>query len=205
MKRLIAIFLIVLLCLPPAYGAAEKGNKKKATPAQPPVVQGTELDQLRTHMTSNVDEIEGNKWIYEKSTKKLLDARQINKNFFYVYLGQKVKTGFVWPRLYMGFVKEGWVFFKQIIINNDGEIDSIIPPLFKPHHEVLGAGIILEQIDVSANEHETLIKKIIGAKKTMIRFKGDNYAHDFTLSETERTALKRIWRLYELMKEENDK
>ena len=26
-----------------------------------------------------------------------------------------------------------------------------------------------------------------------------------TKSETERTALKRIWRLYELMKEENDK
>lgn len=205
MKRLIAIFLIVLLCFSPAYGAKGKGAKRKAQQPTPPAVQGTELDQLRTHMTSNIDEIEGNKWIYEKSTKKLLDARQNNKNFFYVYLGQKVKTGFVWPRLLMGIIKSDWIFFKTIIINNDGEIDTITPQRNNLHHDTLGGSIILEEVDLAANDYETLIKKIIAAKKTMIRFKGDNYSHDFTLSETQRISLKRIWRLYELMKAENEK
>lgn len=205
MKRLLVAFLIITLCFSPAYGAKKKNAKKKAPATPPSVVQGTELDQLRAHMTSTVDEIEGNKWIHEKSTKKMIDAARNNKDFFYVYLGQKIENKFIWPRLVIGFTKSGWVFFRQIIINNDGSVDSITPPRNLIHHDTLGGSIILEEVDLLASEHEALIQKIINAKKTMIRFKGDHYSHDFTLSNTQREAIKRIWRLYELMKAEIEK
>ena len=200
MKRVVLAVLTVIFITSSFTGAeaAKKTNKKTANAPAKQASQGTELDRLRGQMTSTLDEIEGIKWIYDKTTKKLLNSGRF-KTFFCVYLGQKQDTGYMWPRFLMGFTKSDWVFFKKIIVNNDGDVDTLDFGSFSTHRDTFYGGI-LEEIDLAGGDYEELIKKVIGSKKTMIRFKGDNYSHDFTLPDEQRAALSRIWRLYELMK-----
>ena len=200
MRRLFVAVIAVVFVISAFNGAeaAKKTKKKAVKAAAKEVTQGTELDQLRAQMTSKVDEIEGVKWIYDKTTRKLLDSGR-NKTYFYVYLGQDQDSGYIWPRLVMGFTRSDWVFFESVIINNDGDKVSLDFGYFAPHRDS-GYGQILEQIDLSGAENQAIIKKVIESKKTMIRFKGKNYAHDFTLPDEQRAALARIWRLYELMR-----
>ncbi len=48
-----------------------------------------ELYELRKKLTSTFDEVERVKWIYDKTTKKLIDRRTSRKSYFYIYLGQR--------------------------------------------------------------------------------------------------------------------
>lgn len=151
-----------------------------------------ELYELRNHMTSKFDEVEGIKWIRDKAT-----PQNLHKNMCYVYLGQK--DDYMWPRWFLGFKNESWVFFTRIIFNIDGERREINIGYFDRKSGNNGYGV-WEYIDLSGDEHLSLIRKIASSKKTIIRFSGDQYRKDFTVSQKQKGAMKRVVRLYELMK-----
>ena len=173
----------------------KKAEEKRAAQKK---AEAQELYELRKKMTSTTDEVEGTKWIYEKTTKRLIDRRISRKNFFYVYLGQSGRT--MWPRLRMGFIRDGWIFFNQVIVNVDGNVRRLSFGKFSSNRDVLGAGAISEYIDVSAGDYESLIKSMAKGKKVIVRFEGSQYFHDFTMTKEQKTALSNIWRLYELMR-----
>lgn len=155
----------------------------------------TELDDLRKHMRSDVDEVEKVKWIHDKTT-----PRRVPNKMFYVYLGQSQTTKAMWPRLRMGFIKDNWIFFDKIILN----IDGVVRRLSFEYSDVsrdYSAGTVLEFVDIDAEEHIPMIKSIGNSKKTTIRFSGKDKIFDFVVSkEEQKEALKRVLRLYELMK-----
>ena len=159
-----------------------------------------ELNELRKKMTSNVDKVTGIKWIYEKTTKKAIDRQSSKKNLFFVYLGQDTELKMIWPRLRMEFIRDGWIFFTKVIINIDGKVKSLSFNSFEVKRDVLGGHAIDEYIDLPADKYEELIKSMSKGKKVLVRFEGDQYYHDFTMTQEQKAALSNIWRLYELMR-----
>ena len=159
-----------------------------------------ELNELRKKMTSKVDEVTGIKWIYEKTNKKVIDRHSSKKNLFFVYLGQDTEIKRIWARLYMGFIRDDWIFFTKVIINVDGKIKTLSFNSFEVERDVLGGHAIREYIDLPAGNYEELIKSMSKGKKVLVRFEGSQYYHDFTMTKEQKTALSNIWRLYELMK-----
>lgn len=154
----------------------------------------SEIDTLRNSMRSNVDEVEGIKWINDKATPQKLDA-----HMFYVYLGQR--GGHTWARLYAGFVKEDWVFFNRLVINSDGAKYTIDFNSFKDKDsDVIYGGTIYEKIDIKAEPYMPLLKTISKSKKTIVRFSGKNDVYDIVLTKKQKDALKRVIRYYELVK-----
>lgn len=174
MKKFVLCFFMLILCA------------VSASASQP------EIDELRTHFRSEIDEVEGIKWIYDKATPKTWDS-----NVFYVYLGQKDEN--VWARLIAGFVKEEWVFFREIIINVDGERYSIDFKSRDKKKDVVRGNVIFEFIDIPAKSYVDMLKHISTSKKTIIRYQGDTYRYDVTISQKQKGALKRILRYYELI------
>ena len=173
---------------------AQREARKKAN--------AQELYELRKKLTSTFDEVERVKWIYEKTTKRLIDRRTSRKNFFYVYLGQSGSV--MWPRLRMGFIRDGWIFFEKVIVNIDGNVTQLSFRHFDVKRDVLSGNAISEYADVYADmstvDYGALIKSMSKGKKVVVRFEGDQYRHDFTMTKEQKNALWNVWRVYELMR-----
>jgi hypothetical protein len=151
-----------------------------------------ELDELRKHMRSNVDEVEGIKWIHDKATPKLIQG-----GVCHVYLGQKGVS--MWPRFVLGFQKREWVFFEEIIFNIDGKRDELSFGYYEVKRDNSGYSV-WEYVDIPGDRYLSLIKQISESKKTLIRFRGRQREFDFQVSKKQKDAMRRVLRLYELMR-----
>ena len=96
-------------------------------------------------------------------------------------------------------MKEEWVFFREIIINVDGERYSIDFKSRDKKKDVVRGNVIFEFIDIPAKSYVDMLKHISTSKKTIIRYQGDTYRYDVTISQKQKGALKRILRYYELI------
>jgi hypothetical protein len=177
--------------------AAEREAKKAAEEAkkqeeQKKKAMQAELNELRKQMRSKTDQVEGTKWIHDKAT-----PNSSSGNMFYLYLGQK--GSYMWIRLMASFTAEDWIFFESLIVNYDGSLATIPFNKYDVYRDNNGR-IVHEAIDLEISNYLGLMKLISESKKTIIRFSGEHRRHDFTLSQKQKGALKRIIRLYELMK-----
>jgi hypothetical protein len=163
-----------------------------------------EWDELSRHVTMYSDEIENDKTIFDKTTPtNAKSGRSIpGRNNFFIYL--TLIDNSIYPRLFIGFQRSGWVFMENIIINVDGNVYTINVPRFEntPHSglktDIIGGGLIQEYVDFYAIEYENIIKAIGNGKKVLVRYKGDKHYHDVQLSDTQKAALKRMYRMYEV-------
>lgn len=173
MRRVFAVVFLVLALMGTAHANAE-------------------LNELRKHMRSEVDEVEGIKWIHDKATPKLIQG-----GVCYVYLGQKGVS--MWPRFVLGFQKREWVFFEEIIFNIDGKREELSFGYYEVKRDNSGYSV-WEYVDIPGNRHLPLMKQILESKKTIIRFRGRQHQFDFQVSKKQKDAMRRVLRLYELMK-----
>lgn len=157
-----------------------------------PAHANAELNELRTHMRSKVDEIEGIKWIYDKAT-----PQNIHNNMSYVYLGQRGKQ--MWGFLRLGFRRDNWVFFEKITLNADGCILDY-PFYYNDVTRDYSTGGVWEYVDLPLEEYDGLALLIAESQKILIRFSGNKRKTDFEISKKQKDAIKRVLRLYELMR-----
>lgn len=152
-----------------------------------------ELSELTKYTRSKFDEIENLILIYDKTTPESFVS-----NNFYAYL--VAHDNDVVLRLVMGFQRSDWVFVEriQIRIDNNEYFDVRVP--YDVKSEIIVGGI-REWVDLKAKKHEKMIKAISNGKKVLVRYKGDTYQYDVMLGEQQKAALKRMCRLYEVLKE----
>lgn len=189
-KKLNKIATLIMVCISVAFSASAATNSPKKK--QAPVKQMSELDQLRMKMRSNVDEIEGTKWIYDKAT-----PRYFQKSNCYVYLGQSDHS--TWGRFILGFKAERWVFTNSIIMNIDGERIEVPDISYSSFTRDNGYEGVWEFVDVPLNGiYRPLAERIAASKKTLIRFKGKDRTFDISVSQKQKDSLKRMIRLHDL-------
>lgn len=112
------------------------------------------------------------------------------------YLGYKKKKP--WLRMKVMYRADDWLFVNSyIVVADDVRYESPVQK-FKRDHT---SGIIWEWIDVSPNNEQLkLLKKVADAKEVTVRFKGNNYSADKTMSTKAKTDVKRIMEVYRLLK-----
>ncbi|MEF3330614.1 hypothetical protein [Oceanobacillus oncorhynchi] len=91
--------------------------------------------------------------------------------------------------LLVGFEKEDWLFADNVILNIDGERETL--GTFDFDTETLGGSLIREE-DTKTNIDEELIEKIIDADEVKVRFEGSKGEIDYTLTANDINAIKTI-------------
>ena len=97
------------------------------------------------------------------------------------------------------YTDDGWVFFKKITFACD---DQRFYKVFSYYDVVRdnGGGDVWEYIDMDVNASEiNILEAIAGSEKTIIRFEGDDYYRDFTVSAKDKEAIRFTLDLYYLL------
>ena len=166
-------------------------------------VPDDESEEIEEEDLKNLSTAELNEQLARlKASLEALENRKVLN--FYLALMQDLKTKAVAPRLIVGFLHKDWVFFDRVTININGNVERLQFPNYRIFRDTSAAGGIREEIELDALQYETLTKQIADSTKTLIRFSGKKQI-DFEITKEQKAALKRVWRLYELMKTENEK
>ena len=127
------------------------------------------------------DAFNGITWYKHPSYPKYTDTR----NFIQPYIGKD--GNFAWLRIRMNYTSRRWLFIESAKANIDGSIVDMNYGEFLRDND----SEIWEWIDVVVTPQirETL-ERIAGSKSTIIRFDGQQYYDDFTVTEKDKQAIR---------------
>lgn len=137
------------------------------------------VESVLENVEINYDDIENLATIYYKGLNDVS-----SQNYIVPYITTKDKD----MNILLGFEKDGWLFFDEIIFNIDGEVEKLYS--LDPETSTLGGSKIRETIIKDYDEE--LIDKLINAKEVKMRFSGKNGELDYTLTDVDIKALKVI-------------
>ncbi len=137
------------------------------------------------------DEIEGTTWNYDPSS-----PRYNNSDAFHLYFA--TKGDFAYPlRLKISYHANDWLFINSFVVVADGQ-------RFERNHtrfEKDNNHKIWEWYDEPMTQDDKkMIEAVINSKKAIIRFYGDKYHNDRTVSQQKKLALKNILTAHEAIR-----
>ena len=139
------------------------------------------------------DEFDETTWYYPQSA-----PQYINRKAFYPYIGHK-DSGSTWLRWLVVYCADDWIFFDKIIINVDGEKYTKTFEYGEIERDN-DYGDVWEYVDMSVSESDkALLKKIANSKKTVVRFEGDQYHYDKTITQNEKYGITDILTAYDYL------
>lgn len=164
---------------------AEKEDQKEKE--QKRQLEAMRLKKALASMTKQKDDVENITWYYDKSTPQYKDN-------FYLYIGKQVEHS--WLRWKTQITGSDWVFFTRMIIVVDGTRYVKNFDYDEVKRDNTG-GDVWEWIDIEPSDPDiTMMKKIIGSKKTIVRYQGDQYHYDRIITKQEKVAIKNVLDAY---------
>jgi len=131
------------------------------------------------------DDVRGIAFYQDKTTPK-----PILTTSFYAYIGQKDKR--TWLRMYIQYHGDEWLFVRSFTIKA-GDQNYEISPSYDEFKRDNGAYNVWEWYDGAVERKDVeMIKGIIADPKPVIRFHGENYYSDYTVTAAERKALQNV-------------
>lgn len=139
-----------------------------------------------SRLKKTYDEFQDIYWYQSMSS-----PRYRNSNAFYIYFG--VQNGSKTPlRLVMQYYSSDWLFIKEAKISIDGTVYTISNTQWERDND----SDIWEWSDEPLNDR-SLIEKIIKSKSAFIRYEGNQYYDNRTISSSQKLALKQILDAYD--------
>ncbi|OPY88765.1 MAG: hypothetical protein A4E71_00221 [Smithella sp. PtaU1.Bin162] len=133
-------------------------------------------------MSKKIDELEGITWYKDASTHAYHTS-------VHLYFGKK-ESASPWLRLKIRYYDNRWLFIKSFFVVADGQ--RFEKPVAKFNRDNSG-GSIWEWYDENVSDADLImIKAIIKSKKATVRFIGDQYREDYTITEQEKRALQNV-------------
>jgi hypothetical protein len=140
----------------------------------------SEIEIISKSLTTKYDDFEDITWYSHKNEPKYSNTKAC-----YLYIGSKNNN--FWGRLVVRYSGEDWIFVKRIIVKCDEIRLNLNSTEVKRDNS---SGDVWEWIDIPFGKNEEdIILCIINSKETKIRFEGDKYSKDYTLSNKEKNAL----------------
>lgn len=137
------------------------------------------------------DKVQGITWYEPKARPYYADTR----SYILPYIG--MQNGNAWLRLAYWYTGDDWIFFESVTVMVDG----------KKYYEIFGPfgterdndnGYVWEYVDKEADATDIeMLKAIANSKETIVRFQGDNYHYDLTVSASDKKAIKEVLTAYE--------
>lgn len=104
----------------------------------------------------------------------------------FAYIGKEENTK-PFLRLNIQYVADDWLFIEKFIFNVDGKTYTISSTKYGEFKRDNGSGQIWEWLDRSVGASELkIIKAVANSKSTKVRFQGDKYYKDRTISSREK-------------------
>lgn len=138
-------------------------------------------------LVKKYDKIEATTWYRDKSSPS-----HVNANGVYLYLGDKAESA--WLRFCIQYQSDDWLFIKSATIVVDGVKRGAIAGHWDRDHS---GGRIWEWSDTAIEADQlSFLKAMTSAKEVIIRFEGDKYRKDRTLSKQELAAMRNVLAAY---------
>lgn len=163
-----------------------------------------EKKEIIKKIYSNYDDFDQRKWFYGKDDN---GNKTIKSSPMYLYGGgdkgdlkQELPSYLVIRLNYNG---DSWVFFNEVKISFDGNVETFYPDYSDIRHEAYRGGVN-ESYDIvigSNNEYYIdIFERIASAKKVKIRFSGDDYYDIKNINNKSKQQIKNIISAYKFNK-----
>ena len=185
----------------PEEAKAEVANAAalESAAAQLKTLKQEQAQQLLSGMRLEEDKIRGMRFYYPSAWRFYSNgswAADI-RCFILPYLGQDDSS--TWLRLVYNYTGGDWVFFDTVIVAADEERFTRSFSYFDIVRDN-GGGDVWEYIDtdVGASDIE-MLWAIANSTEALVRFQGDDYSRDFTISDSDKQAIREALTAYEAL------
>lgn len=173
------------------------GNLKAAADTLKGLKKQAVMSQLK-NFKSEVDKVRNLSFYYPPAFPYSTSAGYWyadQRSFVLPYMGMQGND--VWLRLVCNYTSDDWVFFKKITFAVD---DQRFYETFK-YSEVTrdnAAGDVWEYVDLDVGKSEIeMLWAIANSTETIIRFEGDDYYRDFTVTAKDKDSIRQMLTIYE--------
>jgi hypothetical protein len=140
-------------------------------------------------MSKKVDTIEHITWYRDRSSPKYT-----NHNAFFLYIGEQEFGPFL--RLRLQYTADDWLFIQSFMVVADGRRFDYDPVDFKRDHD----SEIWEWYDENATGRDLeMVKAVIASHNAVVRYIGQYYKRDRTITAAEKAALRNVLDAYKVL------
>ena len=189
------------------YNALPDENKAKVANAaaldaaaeQLKTLQQQQAESLLANMRKDEDKVQNVQFYSPKALKYYSNGSWAAdlRSFVLPYLGRNDNS--VWVRMICNYTSSDWVFFEKIIFAVD---DERYTKTFGPFDTVRDndGGRIWEYVDIEVSSWDIdMLWEIANSTETIVRFEGDDYYDDFTVSAADKQAIREVLTAYEAL------
>ena len=144
------------------------------------------------------DKVENLTWYNHKNIPRYIDTRC----YIIPYIG--IRGSNPWIVIRYNYTEDSWIFWESMKIVSDGEIYYKNPYYYDIIHdndsevwevwdEVLDAGAEMDDYSIQ------MLQQIANSEETIIRFQGDDYHHDYYVTQKDKNMIKDVLALYEAL------
>lgn len=153
-----------------------------------------EAKQILNTMHVEIDNIYDSKFYYPK----VVPDYAFTRTYIMPYLG--TSGGSYWLCARYHYTNNNWVFFDKIIVNADGKNYTKTFNYFDATHNV-GGGAVAEYYNVSTVTQSDIemFWAIANSNKAVVRFEGDDFYFDLTVSAKDKQGIRDILTAYEAL------
>lgn len=146
----------------------------------------SEIERILKSVTTEYDDFENTTFYYHINQPKYT-----NSNAFYLIVGLKNNQYF--GKLIVRYSGEDWLFVKRIIVKCDDIKFNLNTNKVNRDNS---SGSVWEWIDIPFdNSVQDVVRLSVKSNLTKIRFEGDQYSYDYTLSQKDIDALVDMYNL----------
>lgn len=157
------------------------------------------LAEAESKFDKHVDKVEGITWYFHKNMPQYINQRCFISTMI------AVRDDDVWMCHRYNYAGNSWVFWESVIFSIDGSrkdksfsYNDVIRQagggtVGEYHDEPLDINLSLEASDIK------LIEDIANSTETIMRFKGDDYTHDYIVNDTDKQVLRDGLALYKAL------
>ncbi len=154
------------------------------------------LENHKSKFEADHDKVENITWYYPLNMPEYIDER----SYIIPYIG--VQNDNMWICVRYNYTEDDWVFWESLTIVADGEKFVKYVGPFNTVRDNDG-GVVWEWYDDALDLNAAMdtkelqnLEKIANAKETIIRFQGDEYSYDLTVSEKDKAMIRDVLAMY---------
>ncbi|MCM3175922.1 hypothetical protein [Paenibacillus sp. MER 99-2] len=173
--------------------ANEENAKVAAEEKKAEEARKANINKALSKLRKKADEVEGITWYYDKTTSKYDDT-----NNAHLYIGVP-ESGDPYLRLRIRYASDSWLFIDQYIFRSGDDKYTITPGFSGVNRDNSGGGI-WEWYDAAPTADDLdMIRTIIASDKAILRYSGQQYYDDRTISSEEKKAFQNVLDAYEAL------
>ncbi len=145
------------------------------------------------------DKMQGITWYMHNSMPEYIDVR----SYLIPYIGVS-DSGNAWICIRYNYTGDDWIFWKSATVMADGEKNFLIPSSYFDIVHDNDGGLVWEWYDECLDYNAAMdsakidmLNRIANSSETIVRFQGDDYYYDLTVTQEDKALIREVLTFYE--------